>query len=188
MHRNQQAAFAVVFLAILLPGCVSDQDGSVPAASDCPKCNVLLISVDSLRADHLGVYGYGRDTSPNIDGIAARSTVFTNAFTQAPWTLPSHFSILTGLYPARHQVVYTKSALGDDVRTFAELFKEHGYNSVAFTGGGYVHERWGYRGFDTYESEDAGIYSPWPEVRASAQQAAEWMRSANEPFFMFWHT
>ena len=64
--------------------------------------NIVLISIDTLRADHLGAYGYARDTSPNIDALARRGVLFEKAFTPAPWTLPAHASMLTGLTPYRH--------------------------------------------------------------------------------------
>ena len=63
---------------------------------------VILISLDTLRADHLGVYGYHRNTSPAIDALAEESVVFENAVVQSPWTLPSHMSIMTSLYPSFH--------------------------------------------------------------------------------------
>ena len=72
-----------------LNGCDSTQTA--------PKTNIILISVDTLRRDHLGCYGYGRPTSPNIDALAARGMVFENAIAPSPWTLPSHASLLTGL-------------------------------------------------------------------------------------------
>src|ERR1700752_4646086 len=73
---------------------------STTSAADQP--NIILITIDTLRADHLGCYGYKQNTSPNIDRLASRGLIFRNAFATAPITLPSHASILTGLYPAHH--------------------------------------------------------------------------------------
>src|SRR3990172_4509814 len=63
---------------------------------------VVLVSIDTLRADHLGLYGYGRATSPVLDALALESTVFDEAMSTSPWTLPAHATLLTGLYPSRH--------------------------------------------------------------------------------------
>lgn len=174
-------------LLILSAGCGAGQEQASDLVASCPGCNVLLVSLDTLRADHLGAYGYGRDTSPNIDRIAAQGILFRATFAQATWTLPSHFSILTGLYPSRHQVVYTKSAAEDELRTFADLFREHGYKTGAFTGGGFMSQRRGYGGFTAFH-EVTSPHASWPEVRATAMQAVDWMTSVDEPFFALWHT
>ncbi|MCC6142690.1 MAG: sulfatase-like hydrolase/transferase, partial [Candidatus Hydrogenedentes bacterium] len=76
---------------------------SAPAASARPGPNVVLISLDTLRADRLGAYGYGRNTSPNIDRFAAESILFEQAIVSAPWTTPSHASVFTGYHPRVHQ-------------------------------------------------------------------------------------
>ncbi|MFQ5720585.1 MAG: sulfatase-like hydrolase/transferase, partial [Acidobacteriota bacterium] len=80
-----------------LAGC---GPSSVPAPSPSRRPNIVLISVDTLRPDHLGAYGYRRPTSPHIDSLARRGMVFDNAVSTAPWTLPAHISLLTGRYPA----------------------------------------------------------------------------------------
>ena len=81
--------------------------------------NVVLVTIDTLRADHLGCYGYDRDTSPNLDRLAADGVRFANAVSVSSWTLPAHASILTGLYPAEHGVVTDVSALPPSARTLA---------------------------------------------------------------------
>ena len=77
----------VVVIAIYINGYMNS----------CKDCNVIMISIDTLRADHLGTYGYPRDTSPYLDKFAEKSLVFENAFSQAVWTLTSHASIFTSL-------------------------------------------------------------------------------------------
>ena len=69
--------------------------------------NLVLISIDTLRADHLSAYGYARPTSPRIDAFAREALVFDEAFTTSPWTLPAHASMLTGLYPEEHGAGHT---------------------------------------------------------------------------------
>ena len=89
---------------------------------------IILISLDTLRADHLGVYGYHRNTSPSIDNFAKESIVFENAVVQSPWTLPSHMSIMTSLYPSFHGLLRRNSPpLANQHKTLAELLQERGY-------------------------------------------------------------
>lgn len=119
------------------------------------KLNVILLIVDSLRADHLGCYGYKRATSPNIDAFAEQSVVFNFAFSQATWTIPSVASILTSLYPSVHGLVGfpNPGRLNPSKVTLATLLKREGYKTVAFTGGGYVDKKFGFdQGFDLFKN------------------------------------
>ena len=149
--------------------------------------NLLLISVDTLRADRLGCYGYGRSTSPNIDLIARQGVLFENAFSASPKTTPSHMSILTGLYPRAHNVymwemnpegVFSGKTLSEKINTLAEILKEYGYTNVAFTGGANVAGRIGFdRGFEIYDEE------------ADTEAACRWLEENGEKkFFLFYHT
>ena len=93
--------------------------------------NVILISLDTLRADRLGCYGYSRNTSPNIDMFANRSLVFKNTFSNAYNTLPSHMSIFSGLYPPTHKMnFYGGPALSPDFLTLPQILKRHGYQTI----------------------------------------------------------
>ena len=103
-HPNRHALQVLsicVFVLIALSGCRRQEQTIEPPKSLEPP-NVILISVDTLRRDHLGCYGYGRPASPNIDQLARSGTVFENAVSTCSWTLPAHSSMLTGLYPAFH--------------------------------------------------------------------------------------
>ena len=84
----------------LAPAACSKQPP--PTGALCSNCNVVLISLDTVRADHLGAYGYHRPTSPNVDKLARRSIVFEDAISQSSWTLPAHASLVTGQYPSAH--------------------------------------------------------------------------------------
>lgn len=95
------------------------------------KPNILLISIDTLRADHLSCYGYHRQTTPNIDRLAAEGVLFKNAYSTAVWTPPAHASMLTGLYPSQHGVVANKR-LKQDIPTIAEVLAQYDYNTVGF--------------------------------------------------------
>jgi len=93
--------------------------------------NLVLISVDTLRPDHLGCYGHERDTSPTIDALAARGVRFLDVTAPAPWTLPSHATMLTGLYPSRHGVKSHETRLASETVTLAEEFQAAGFQTFA---------------------------------------------------------
>ncbi|MFN0241789.1 MAG: sulfatase-like hydrolase/transferase [Planctomycetota bacterium] len=119
------------------------------APADAP--NVIVLLIDTLRADHLSSYGYSRPTSPTIDALAASGARFEAAYAPAPWTRPSVTSLMTSLYPSSHDVVSEWSKLPDDVPTLAELMKSRGYRTGAFSANRQVSPMFGLgRGFDTF--------------------------------------
>ncbi len=128
-----------IFLSIL--GCQaesptsSSSPGSEPVRAEPlqkPKPElIILISIDTLRADHLGLYGHHRFTSPSLDLFALEGTVFEDASSVAPWTLPAHASMLTGLYPLGHAVVDVDTKLPEGVPTIAKLLGENGWKTAA---------------------------------------------------------
>lgn len=106
-----------------------------PSASDAP--NIMVIVVDTLRADHLSSYGYVRPTSPNIDNLARQGVLFESAFSTAPWTAPAHASLLTGRYPYEHRTFWIGTQipyLDDSYPVLPEALRERGYRTVAFSG------------------------------------------------------
>ncbi len=124
-----------------------------PGPEDRPPPSVLLISLDTLRADHLGLYGYGRDTSPYLDRLARECLVFDRAYTPQPWTLVAHMSMLSGLEPEDHGVHSANVALSPEVPLVAERLAERGYFSVGLRSADciWLDERYGFaRGFDVY--------------------------------------
>lgn len=155
---------------------------SVPSIPAKNLPNIILISLDTLRADHLGIYGYPRNTSPHIDAFSKESVVFEKAVVQSPWTLPSHMSIMTSLYPSFHGVTNKSSRLADEHTTIAEVLKKIGYQTAAFTDGGLVSGEFGFnQGFDVYEDEWIGIANILPKVE-------KWLDSnGSKPFFLFIH-
>ena len=94
--------------------------------------NLLLIVVDTLRADHLSAYGYSRPTSPHLDALAAQGTLYETAISAAPWTLPSHASLFTGLYPHQHHATSQQWRLADSFDTLAERLARAGYHTGGF--------------------------------------------------------
>ncbi len=118
-----------------------------------PRPSVVLISIDTLRADHLGLYGYARDTSPFLDRLAEQGLVFEHAFTSAAWTLIAHMSMLTGLYSEQHGVTEKGDALAAEAPLLAERLARAGYGTVGLYHPGWVHERHGFaRGFDVFRA------------------------------------
>ena len=152
--------------------------------------NVVLISIDTLRADHLSLYGYGRRTSPHLDAWAARSAVmFENAVVSAPWTLPSHASMLSGLDADRHGGVNYGVPVPPDIKTLPEYLRGAGYRTLAITGGGWMRPEYGFaRGVDRYRYWPPGV-DKQPELELGVERAGEWLASMSEdPFFLFFHT
>ena len=115
--------------------------------------NVLLICVDTLRADHLGCYGYSRDTSPHLDALAARCALFDRAFSNAPWTKPSVAAVFTSLVPTVYGAIGPSDSLGPQFITLAEVMNEAGYRTLFFNGGNATIEGLGLEhGFQTVVS------------------------------------
>jgi arylsulfatase A-like enzyme len=110
--------------------------------------NIILIVMDAARADHLSCYGYGRPTTPNLDRIAREGTLYENAISAAVWTVPSHASLFTGLYPSAHGLDGRNLKLRPDVPTLAAFLQGLGYETAAFTANALVGKATGLaRGF-----------------------------------------
>jgi arylsulfatase A-like enzyme len=146
---------------ILASGLILTLLGScTPEITTSP--NVILITLDSLTASHLGSYGYTRETSPHIDAFASQATLYRRAYSTASWTLPSHASIMTGKFPFEHGA-HTFKLKGKNLReypldesflTLAEALKQEGFATAALTANtGYLDPRWQLgQGFDVYEN------------------------------------
>ncbi len=132
------------------------------ALRDRGDLNVLFILVDTLRADRLGAYGYERDTSPNIDALAATGIRFARQVSQSSWTKCSMASLWTGLYPARTRVLRAYDALSQEARMPAEIFREAGFRTTAIWRNGWIAPNFGFsQGFEIYLSPN-----PRWEIRA----------------------
>lgn len=144
--------------------------------------NLLLISLDTLRADHLGVYGYARNTSPGIDAFAQEAVVFEHAISPSSWTLPAHASLFTGLSPSEHGAISMGAPPFVGV-TFSELAYEAGYRTGALTDGGFVEASRGFgQGFSSYVSDRK-------RAKPRFSEALEWIDSVDDaPFMLFLHT
>ncbi len=151
--------------------------------------NVLLISIDSLRADHLGCYGYHRDTSPTLDSLASRGCLFERAIAQSSWTLPSHTSLLSSLYLRSHGVGSPKHSLGAEAHILPEILRCAGYQTAAFVSGGPLDPCYGLnQGFDFYDGHCATGNKEAPRNACTNERVIQWLRtSPRSPFFLFVH-
>ncbi len=160
-----------------------------------PRPNVLLVTIDTLRADRLGCYGYGPAATPILDALAARGVRFTTAVAHAPLTAPSHASILTGLLPLGHGVRDNGAfVLPPSPTTLAEVFRDAGYRTAAFVSGFPLDHRFGFaRGFETYDDQMLrgrdSRRTPYVERTAveSTRRAVDWIRAAPAPWFVWVH-
>jgi arylsulfatase A-like enzyme len=153
------------------------------------KPNVILISIDTLRADHLGTYGYDRTTSPNMDALARESAVFLNTYASSPWTLPSHVSMLTSLSGLNHQVYYREEKMDPALLTLADLLRRKDYFCSAITGGAFVSPIFGFsKGFDSYEIRGADFRDN-DQTEQCFEGVSRWLDdNAGKNFFLFIHT
>ncbi len=158
--------------------------------------NLVVILVDTMRADHLGFMDYVRPTSPQLDRLAAESVVFEHHMSNASRTGPSVATLFTGLNPPSNGVINpltlfdAKGTLSEDRTTLAEILHDRGYFCVGFTANLNVSERFGFgQGFDIYEwirptGDGSGLGGPASAVNAAA---LTWMKDATTPFFLYLH-
>jgi choline-sulfatase len=191
VRRRDAIAVAGIATAFALgAGCRSREVATWP---DAP---VVLISVDTLRADHLALYGYRRGSTPHLDALGREGVVFESAYSHCPLTLPSHASMLTGLLPPRHGVRDNSGfALGPDIPTLATRFHERGYATGAAVSAFVLRAATGIaRGFDRYDDAietDAAVEDMGEQERDGAvavRSLLEWVDGVRErPFFTFLH-
>lgn len=195
MNHLMKTTAALAVVGIFLTGCSRKSEPSAVAGKLSGQ-NLLLITLDTTRADRIGCYGYKPAATPTLDALAARGVLFENAFAQAPLTHPSHSSILTGRYPREHGVRDNgANALGPTHPTLASMFKEQGYKTGAFVAAYVLHSRFGLnRGFDVY-SDDLGEVNfdrqplEWQVPgNVVTDRALKWLDSAKRgPFFCWVH-
>jgi arylsulfatase A-like enzyme len=175
----------LVCLAAASCACASRPSPAAPA--------VVIVSIDTLRPDHLGCYGYPKATSPHIDAFRREAVLLRQVVAAAPSTLASHASMFTSLRVQHHGAsISVPSALRPGVLTIAELLQRAGFATASFNGGGQLHRSWGLdRGFGVYESatdsSDAEIGAD--TLAGQVEKARAWLESVGpRPFFLFLHT
>ena len=186
--RRLLIALAVVALPAALAGCRRGDPESpraVATESAVERPNVVLISVDTLRADHLGAYGYARPTSPNVDALARRGVTFERATSPSSWTLPAHASLLSGVSPYRHGAISGASRIRDDVPLLAELMRAQGYHTAAFVNAPFVSRAFGFaRGFERFDQRFEQRRRDFAQRREAILDA---VARLEPPFFLFLH-
>ncbi|MBT3223583.1 MAG: sulfatase, partial [Proteobacteria bacterium] len=186
-------SLSLVFLMCLPLSCTCNESSPVksePSTTEVPKAakNILFISLDTVRADHLSVYGYHLPTSPNLEALADHATLYRRAQASAPWTLPSHASMFTGLYPFEHGAHTPEPGgknkavvLNQDLTTIAEVLSSNGYvtgaivANAAFLGKKFALDQ----GFAEYEIKRG----TGDEIN---KRALTWLRkNKDQSFFLF---
>ncbi|MEE9119171.1 MAG: sulfatase [Calditrichia bacterium] len=193
------------FTLICLMGCVScnhhDSDSTLP------KMNLLLITIDTVRADRLGCYGYPKKTSPNMDKLSENAVLFENAISQSAVTPVSHASIMTGLLPQNHQLRSLHGGVNYELQpgqlTLAEIMKSNGYRTGGFVSAFPVTHHYGlHQGFDEWDQQfenndgkglitDKDIVNTGNAQRradVTASRTLSWLKqNAQQPFFIWAH-
>jgi arylsulfatase A-like enzyme len=193
-------------------------EGPVPVVIAAPQLvgaapakrppNVLLVSIDTLRADHVGAYGATNLATPHLDGLAARSTLFTDVTANAPYTLPGHASLFSGQFPSVHGVEDVGRVLASTRSPIlARELAAHGYRTQAFTSAVFLTPKFGFaqgfdgfsivdpfrhadsRFFDELAATNPGQGLGEDEREAGPTRVTQWLaQHADEPFFLFLHT
>ena len=188
----------VVEAVCLAGGWLGWRNGWPLGRASAGRPSVLLVSIDTLRADHVGSYGYRAAATPVIDALAARGLRFEQAETVTPLTLPAHASLLSGTFPAFHGVRDNGSFyVGDEVTTLAEALKAHGYRTGGFVGAYVLDHRWGIaQGFDHYYDDfdlsrfemAAGLDAAQRPGTEVVDHALAWLAGeGDQPFFAWVH-
>jgi len=147
LPRHLRAARSALLAACFAVAC---------APSTARPPNILLISIDSLRADHLGCYGYGPATSPHLDRLASQGTVYEQAFSTTTWTLPAHLSLLASLYPDEHGVHDRHTRIAEQAELLPERLAAAGYRSRAVVSAPYLDRLWGFdQGWESWDDSVA---------------------------------
>ena len=182
-------------LPIRVPPELKEADSIPESAGALAGGNLLLVTLDTTRADRIGCYGHADIETPAVDGLARRGVLFSQAIAPAPTTAASHASILTGLYPHRHSVRSNGVfRLPDEQRSLAEILGDNGYATAAMVSCFVLDDRFGFaQGFDRYDDEMAGGPDEGKEIAErrgdqTAARASHWLRQhADEPFFLWVH-
>ncbi|MBU0753660.1 MAG: sulfatase-like hydrolase/transferase [Planctomycetes bacterium] len=187
---------ALTLAAVLLNGCARKETGP----------NVLLISIDTTRADHCSLNGYERDTTPNLKKLATEGTRFAQVYAPTSTTGPSHATLFTSLYPLTHRVIKNGLTLSEEYETLAELLRARGYATAAFVSSFALNDKFGFaQGFESFDdcfdpkgaSAEIGVWKGY-EVQggfdrradATTDRVLDWLekrKSAETPCFMWVH-
>jgi choline-sulfatase len=174
-----------------LPAAAADAPAAATHAPRQPP-NVLVYLIDTLRPDHLGIYGHARPTSPRIDAFARDATLFRNAVAQSSWTKTAVASLFSGLLPQAHRIHSRSDALPEALPILPEILREQGYATLGVITNGNVSRAFGFaRGFDVYEELREGATREIHQLSDRANEVAFELlerRPKDRPFFLYLHT
>lgn len=184
-------------MLLSLLACTGAPDPVVPVPEPLP--DIVLVVIDTLRADHLGFMGHERPTSPNLDAWAAKGTVYTHAISHSGWTLPSTATLLTGRLPHEHGAISLPSSelgrlvetsfgrLKPEMETLAEVASSLGYATAGFVNNTFLREELGLGdGFETYDYANASQVSH-RSAEDTVEQALSWWEAQQKPRFLWVH-
>ncbi len=177
-----RAALLLALGSLLGTGCARESEAPTTRPS------VFIYLVDTLRPDHLGLYGYERGTSPRLDAFGRDAVVFENAYTTSAWTRPAAASLLTGLLPPDHRAVTKSARIPSEVKLVGEYLRPLGYESAAFSGNFMVLEEWGFdQGFDHFA--DLTQEATKPRGEEVVDRALEHLETMGDgPVLVYVHT
>lgn len=180
LKRRSFLIFLLSWLVLLLFTSCSKQK---------TKPNILLVTIDTLRRDHLGIYGYPRNTSPFIDHLAKNGVMFKHVITPIALTAGSHASILTSLHPLTHQCIKNGSPLSKKVQTIAEVLQKNGYYTMGTVGVNFLSKKNGFsQGFDSFSGVKGAKRGAGGVNKSLFQQIDEYhARHQSKPFFIWVH-
>jgi len=174
-----------LFLLLL---CSSGCTDNKPKPISKPKQNVILIVVDTLRADHLGCYGYKKDITPNLDKLAADGILYKRAISTAPWTLPAIGSILSSQYPSALGIYDSPDSLNPKFPLLPKILKKHGYSTNGIISCSMLTKNLGFgKGFDQYHEEVANEHKSITSPMITDKAISFLKKSVDDPFFLFLH-
>jgi choline-sulfatase len=189
-RRAARSSAAAIGALLILAGCSQSTRAVPPAAAGAR--NLVLVTIDTLRADHVGAYGHAAARTPVLDRLAREGARFERAFTPAPITLTAHASLLSGLYPPGHGARHNGLAVRENVPTLATAAHERGLHTGAFVGAFPLDRRFGLaRGFDAYGDRmprgPSGRAANERPGRAVVDEAIAWLDEQRGPFFLWVH-
>lgn len=202
--------YYIIISVVVLTSCmkvnsqqVNSIDVNISSQTADSRKNVILITISSLRADHVTCLGYNRDTTPNFDEFAKQNILFTNAFGTSSWMMPAHGSIFTSLYPSIHGATHIDNYLRNEPNTLAGILSDNGYYSIGFSCGPRLDREYGYgQGFDMYDDYSVVLmleslaFGNKANLDINTQRtndlindaAVGWLKkTTHKPFFMFVH-
>ena len=187
--NNWPHALAVMAAVCGLASAACQREAVAPPAPAAAR-NVVVITIDTLRADRIGAYGYAAARTPVLDALAAGGTRFDRAYAPAPITLPSHASLMTGRYPPGHGARHNGLRVKADVPVLAELFKRAGFKTGAFVGAFPLDRRFGLeRGFDAYGDRMPRVAGAAANERPGSMvvdEALAWLKTTDAARFFVW--